>query len=119
MLWPIAPLVLTICLSLTLCLTREDIGALKRLIRELFAEQLGIKARLEASEASAARELEAGDEYSLPVPGSSSSSSSSRWPRSEVRLSGAVSVSGALPWSQVRFLGEGFGLEGFGLPFLG
>lgn len=78
---------------------RDSVAALKRLLREVFAEQLTIKQRLTDAEgaATAAARLEAADDYALRQaegPGSS-------WTRAPVRMSGHVIAAGVLPWSQV------------------
>lgn len=78
---------------------RDSVAALKRLLREVFAEQLTIKQRLTDAEgaATAAARLEAADDYALRQaegPGSS-------WTRAPVRMSGHVTAAGVLPWSQV------------------
>jgi hypothetical protein len=77
----------------------ESVAALKRLLREVFAEQLTIKQRLTDAEkaASAAGELEAADDYRLRLALAGGSS----WVRAPVRMSGHVVAAGLLPWSQV------------------
>ncbi|KAI8473206.1 MAG: hypothetical protein J3K34DRAFT_466805 [Monoraphidium minutum] len=47
--------------------TKDDVMILKRLLREVFQEQLGIKGRLAAAEEAAAHELEPGDVYDESV----------------------------------------------------
>lgn len=78
---------------------RDSVAALKRLLREVFAEQLTIKQRLSDAEkaASAAAQLEAADDYQLRQ----AVSSSSNWDRAPVRMSGHITAAGVLPWSQV------------------
>jgi hypothetical protein len=77
----------------------ESVAALKRLLREVFAEQLTIKQRLTDAEkaASAAGELEAADDYQLRLALGGGSS----WVKAPVRMSGYVVAAGVLPWSQV------------------
>lgn len=72
---------------------------MKRLLREVFAEQLSIKQRLSDAEAAAkgAAQLEAADDYQLRLALGGSSS----WTRAPVRISGHVVAAGVLPWSQV------------------
>jgi hypothetical protein len=74
----------------------ESVAALKRLLREVFAEQLTIKQRLTDAE-KAAGELEAADDYRLRLALAGGSS----WARAPVRMSGHVVAAGVLPWSQV------------------
>jgi hypothetical protein len=78
---------------------RDSVAALKRLLREVFADQLTIKQRLSDAEkaATVAGQLEAADDYQLQqaVGGSSS------WGRAPVRMSGHITAAGVLPWSQV------------------
>lgn len=78
---------------------RESVAALKRLLREVFAEQLSIKQRVSDAEAAAkgAAQLEAADDYQLRLALGGSSS----WSRAPVRMSGHVVAAGVLPWSQV------------------
>lgn len=85
------------CMLVVAC--SESVAALKRLLREVFAEQLTIKQRLTDAEkaATAAGELEAADDYQLRLALGGSSS----WARAPVRMSGHVVAAGVLPWSQV------------------
>jgi hypothetical protein len=81
-------------------LSRDSVAALKRLLREVFAEQLTIKQRLTDAEkaAKASAQLEAADDYQLRLAQGSGSS----WCRAPARMSGHVTAAGVLPWSQVR-----------------
>lgn len=81
-------------------LCRDSVATLKRLLREVFAEQLAVKQRLTETEkaASAAGQLEAADDYTLRQAQGGGSS----WVRAPVRMSGWVTAAGVLPWSQVR-----------------
>jgi len=83
---------------------REHVAALKRLLRESFAEQLGVKQRLDAVEKAAAAELEAADEFQLQL---ALAGHRSGLKRSTVRLTGTVAAAGVLPWSQVCASGIG------------
>lgn len=94
--------------------TRDSVAALKRLLREVFAEQLTIKQRLSDAEkaASAAAQLEAADDYQLRQ----AVSSSSNWDRAPVRMSGHITAAGVLPWSQEAQGAEGLSmLSGLGV----
>lgn len=86
----------------TLLCCRDSVAALKRLLREVFADQLTIKQRLSDAEkaATVAAQLEAADDYQLQqaVGGSSS------WVRAPVRMSGHITAAGVLPWSQVGIM---------------
>lgn len=80
------------------CHCRDSFAAVKRLLREVFAEQLGIKQRLESLEQTAAEQLEAADDYQLRLSGTGTSSG---WSRSPVRVSGCFTAAGILSCSQV------------------
>ena len=81
----------------------ESVAALKRLLREVFAEQLKNKTRLDSLEAASRVQLEAADDFELARASSSSSSSgsASSWSRAAARLSGTLGGAGALIWTQV------------------
>lgn len=83
---------------------RQSIAAVKRLLREVFADQLAIKQRLDKLESSTATELEAADDYQLAVLGMNSSAINSQG-RSPVRITGGFMATGLLPWSQVCYSG--------------
>ncbi|KAF8059177.1 hypothetical protein HT031_005349 [Scenedesmus sp. PABB004] len=86
---------------------RESVSALKRLLREVFAELLGIKARLGGLEAAAAVQHEAADDYALTAqlagPGGRAGEA---WERAPVRVSGWFGAAGVLPWSQEARSGD-------------
>lgn len=85
-----------------LCLPRDSVSAIKRLLRELFAEQLALKQRLADAEsaATAASQLQAADDYRLQQ----ALGSAARWSRAPVRMSGHITAAGVLPWSQVSWV---------------
>lgn len=83
-----------------LCCRRDRIAALKRLLREVFADQLAFKQRLDVLEKAGASAPEAADDYHLQALTRSASSSS--WPRAPMRACGVFSAAAVLPWSQVR-----------------
>ncbi len=82
---------------------RDDIAALKRLLRELFAEQLTTKGRLSSLELAATADAasRATDDAvsTVPAPGSTAGTLARA---SSVRVTGHVTAGVALPWSQVR-----------------
>lgn len=78
---------------------RDSVAAVKRLLRELFTEQLNLRQRLDTLETTAAETLEAADDYELSLRGPENSRTT--WSRSPVRISGSFAAAGVLPWSQV------------------
>jgi hypothetical protein len=78
--------------------TRESISTIKRLLREVFADHLAFKSRLDSLEKAAADEAEAADDYELR---NATGSTASSWARAPVRVAGWFSAAGVLPWTAV------------------
>jgi hypothetical protein len=78
--------------------TQESISSIKRLLREVFADHLGFKSRLDSLEKAAADEAEAADDYELRM---ATGSNASSWARAPVRVTGWFSAAGVLPWTGV------------------
>lgn len=74
---------------------------LKRLIRELFSEQLNIKARMTTLETAANTKHEAAEDYRVGKTSSSSGTGGTSSSRRSVHVSGHVSAAGLLAWSRV------------------
>ncbi|WIA38684.1 hypothetical protein OEZ86_001989 [Tetradesmus obliquus] len=87
--------------------TKDSISTIKRLLREVFADHLGFKARLDSLEKAAAEEAEAADDWELQ---NATGSSASSWGRAPVRVTGWFSAAGVLPWT-----GESQGADTLGM----
>jgi hypothetical protein len=83
--------------------TSESISTIKRLLREVFADHLGFKTRLDSLEKAAADEAEAADDFELRM---ATGSSASSWVRAPVRATGWFSAAGVLPWTGVSGAGS-------------
>ncbi|KAF6257015.1 hypothetical protein COO60DRAFT_1526227, partial [Scenedesmus sp. NREL 46B-D3] len=84
-----------------------SISTMKRLLREVFADHLGFKARLDSLEQAAAAEAEAADDFELRT---ATGSRASFWSRAPVRATGWFSAAGVLPWT-----GEARGSDTLGM----
>eukprot|EP00877_Chromochloris_zofingiensis_P005803 jgi/Chrzof1/15223/Cz09g32020.t1 len=79
---------------------QEHMSMLKRLIRELFSEQLNIKARMTTLETAANTKHEAAEDYRVGKTSSSSGTGGTSSSRRSVHVSGHVSAAGLLAWSR-------------------